>query len=77
MTVMGQAIDDIKKEILSKLNLEAEFSTFGINMIGTPTPKGLVKYPSPFNPDRFKAKGLCIGGRRSSNICKPCNKWLD
>lgn len=58
-------IDEIKREILSKLNLEAEFQSFGINMIGGPSPKGWVKCPSPFNPDRFPSCGVCIDNQSS------------
>ena len=53
-------IDDIKREVLSKLNLESEFQSFGIQMIGGPSPKGWVKCPSPFNPDRFPSCGVNV-----------------
>jgi hypothetical protein len=59
-------IDEIKREILSKLDLESEFSSFGIRMIGKPSPKGWIKCPSPFNPDKIPSCGVCIDG--SSNF---------
>lgn len=59
---MTQTINDVKKEILSKLNLEAEFQSFGINMIGKPSPKGWIKCPSPFAPDKFPSCGVNVDG---------------
>ena len=58
-------IDDVKREILSKLNLESEFSSFGINLIGKPSPKGWIKCPSPFNPDKFPSCGVNVDGHSS------------
>jgi hypothetical protein len=62
---MSQTIDDIKREILSKLNLQSEFESFGIKLIGKPSPKGWVKCPSPFNPDKLPSCGVCISNSSS------------
>ena len=57
---MSQTIDDIKREILSRLNLQTEFESFGIKLIGKPSPKGWIKCPSPFNPDKLPSCGVCV-----------------
>ena len=62
---MSQTIDDIKRKILSKLNLESEFLSFGINMTGKPSPKGWIKCPSPFNADKLPSCGVCIDNASS------------
>jgi hypothetical protein len=62
---MSQTIDDIKREILSKLNLQSEFQSFGIQLIGKPSPKGWIKCPSPFNPDKLPSCGVCIDNSSS------------
>ena len=62
---MSQTIDNIKQEILSKLNLQAEFESFGIKLIGKPSPKGWIKCPSPFNPDKLPSCGVCIDNSSS------------
>lgn len=59
------SIDDVKKEILSKLNLESEFQSFGIRMIGNPSPKGWVRCPSPFKPEKNPSCGVNIDGSSS------------
>lgn len=58
-------IDDIKREILSKLNLQTEFEFFGIKLIGKPSSKGWIKCPSPFNPDKFPSCGVCVDNSSS------------
>ena len=58
-------IDDIKHQILSKLNLQTEFQTFGIKLVGSPSPKGWTKCPSPFNPDKFPSCGVCVDNSSS------------
>lgn len=58
-------IDDIKKEILLKLNLQTEFQSFGIKLAGKPSPKGWIKCPSPFNPDKIPSCGVCIDSSSS------------
>lgn len=62
---MSQEIDNIKKQIISRLNLRAEFESFGIKMIGKPTAKGFVKCPSPFNADKFPSCGVNINNSSS------------
>ena len=62
---MSQTIDDIKKKILSNLNLQTEFQSFGIKLVGKPSPKGWIKCPSPFNPDKFPSCGVCIDNSSS------------
>ena len=62
---MSQTIDDIKKEILSKLNLQAEFQSFGISLKGNPSSKGWIKCPSPFNPDKLPSCGVCVDNSSS------------
>jgi hypothetical protein len=62
---MSQTIDDIKREILSKLNLQSEFESFGIKLIGKPSPKGWIKCPSPFNPDKLPSCGVCVDNSSS------------
>jgi hypothetical protein len=53
-------IDNIKKEILSKLNLKSEFESFGIKMVGGISPKGWIKCFSPFRPEKIPSCGVCI-----------------
>ena len=62
---MSQTIDEIKKEILSKLSLQSEFESFGIKLIGKPSPKGWVKCPSPFAPDKLPSCGVCVDNSSS------------
>ena len=62
---MSQIIDDIKKKILSQLNLQSEFKSFGLQLTGKPTAKGWIKCPSPFNPDKFPSCGVCIDSSSS------------
>ena len=62
---MSQTIDDIKREILSKLNLQTEFESFGIKLVGKPSPKGWVKCPSPFAPDKLPSCGVNIDNSSS------------
>ena len=57
---MSQEIDNIKSEILSRLNLQSEFKSFGIQMTGKPSSKGWIKCPSPFNPDKLPSCGVCV-----------------
>lgn len=62
---MSETIDDIKREILSKLNLQTEFESFGIKLVGKPSPKGWVKCPSPFAPDKLPSCGVCVDNSSS------------
>jgi hypothetical protein len=52
--------DNVKKEILSKLNLKAEFENFGIQMTGKTSAKGFIKCPSPFSPEKHPSCGVCV-----------------
>lgn len=62
---MSQTIDDIKQEILSKLSLQSEFESFGIKLKGKPSPKGWIKCPSPFAPDKLPSCGVNIDNSSS------------
>lgn len=62
---MPQTIDEIKHEILLKLNLRAEFESFGIKMAGEPNAKGWIKCPSPWNPDKNPSAGVCVDNSSS------------
>ena len=62
---MSQTIDNIKQEILSKLNLQAEFESFGIKLIDKPSPKGWIKCPSPFAPEKRPSCGVCVDNSSS------------
>ncbi|MCJ7771569.1 MAG: hypothetical protein MUP22_00380, partial [Desulfobacterales bacterium] len=62
---MSQTIDEIKHEVLSKLNLQTEFQSFGIKLVGKPSPKGWIKCPSPFRPDKHSSCGVCVDNSSS------------
>ena len=52
--------DEIKSEILAKLDLKTEFEALGIKLIGEPSASGWIKCKSPFNGDNNPSCGVCV-----------------